>query len=126
MAKLTFSQLATLSALSGGEVLCRDNDGNVWVSPSNETVWDDGGDTEDLITRRLIAPFAGFVSGYAITNVGRAALSEANAAPVPPHDLSGVISDPLSSGDSEMQGRLPRGEEFVPDERARTASEVAK
>lgn len=46
-----------------------------------------------------------------------AALSEANAAPVPPHDPSGVISDPLSSGDSEMQGRLPRGEEFVPDER---------
>lgn len=50
-------------------------------------------------------------------NAYNAALSEANAAPIPPQDPSGVISDPLSSGDSEMQGRLPRGEEFVPEQR---------
>lgn len=49
-----------------------------------------------------------------------AALRPSQAAPIPPHDPSGVISDPLSSGDSKMQGRLPRGEEFVPDKRGHT------
>lgn len=40
----------------------------------------------------------------------------------PPHDPSGVISEP--KGDSEMPGRRPRGDEVVPDERKTPSTEV--
>jgi hypothetical protein len=77
--QLSHNQICTLKALRGGQTLHRNDDGDIWVMPSNETVWDDGNETEQLIRDGLIRKFSGFSPCFIITHAGRAAL-------LPTHD----------------------------------------